>query len=321
MANTAHSNAVPTSSPDWKAHLEARYSTTISQINQLDENVFRLDRLDGPSWVARVFDSSRPVEIVEGDAEILRFLEQQSFPAERCADPAPVSTTPSGHHVLITTFVEGRRPRKGEQLFPKLGDLLGRLHSLETGGSRVLTRRGGAWHHLCTGRIREEKEAALTMLKESRHNVPDDQLELYAKIQDKLQKMDDFEDLPDAFVHPDFVPSNVITTNDGELVAVDWAGSGTGPRAASLGFLLWAGGHRSMAQVEAVAKGYSKHVSLTETEMERLAAAIWFRHLVLRCWEFCTGRRKLEDVWESLGNMEELAGRIALVACTVFRQG
>jgi hypothetical protein len=47
-------------------------------------------------------------------------------------------------------FVEGRRPRKGEQLFPRLGDLLGRLHSMQIGNAEVLARSGGARHHICS---------------------------------------------------------------------------------------------------------------------------------------------------------------------------
>lgn len=311
--------ATSTNSFSLKAHLETQYNITISQVTQLDQTVFRVDCQKLPSWVARVFDSSCHIEIVEGDAEILRFLEQQSFPAERCANAEPVSTTPSGHHVLVTGFIEGRRPRKGEKLFPRLGDLLGRLHSFETGGLETLLRRGGAWHHICNeGSPKEEMQAALEMLKEARKNVPADQLELVEKLKTKLKEMDDFEDLPHAFIHPDFVPSNSITSNNGELVIVDWVGAGTGPRVASLGLLFWAAGHISMAQVEAVAVAYSKRVSLTEREVVRLSSAVWFRPLVLRCWEFCTGRTKLEDVVEDIAKMEDLADRITSVACKVF---
>jgi hypothetical protein len=73
-----------------------------------------------------------------------------------------------------------------------------------------------------------------------------------------------------------------------------------------------------MAQIEAVAKAYCKHVSLTEEEVVRLAGAVWFRPLVLRCWEICTGRTKLEEVLECLPQMEELADRVASVARKSF---
>lgn len=321
MASAINSTTDKISSPDLKTHLEVRYNIKISRITQLDHNVFKVDRHDGPSWVARVFDPSLPTKIVEGDAETLRFLEQHNFPAERCANVEPLSTITDGRHVLVTDFVEGRRPRKGEQLFPKLGELLGRLHSLETDNTGAVARRGGAWHHLCPeGGPKEEVQAALAMLKVAEQSVQADQLEMYEKLKSKLEEMDDFEDLPRTFIHPDLVPPNVITANSGDLVVIDWAGSGTGPRIASLGFLLSAAGHRSMAQVKAVAEGYSKHVSLRDEELARLAGAVE-RPFVLRCWEFCTGRTKLEDVVGGISQMEELADRIAAVTCKVFRDG
>jgi Ser/Thr protein kinase RdoA (MazF antagonist) len=321
MITTVNSTAALPTAPDLKAHLETRYNIRISEISQLDLNVFKIERHGDISWIARVFDARCSIETVEGDAEILRFLKRQNFPAEQCAHSDPVSTTHSGHHVLITDFIEGRRPKKGEQLFPRLGDLLSRLHSTETSGAGVISRKGGAWHHLCSaGRPKEEIEAALVMLREAKKAVSVEQLALYERLETTLEKMDDFEDLPHAFVHPDFVPSNIITTNSGDFVAVDWSGAGTGPRIASLGYLLWAAGHRSMAQVEAVAKGYNKNVSLTQEELERLTPAIWFRPLVLRCWEVCTGRSTLEDVAGGIDKMEELAHLIASVACKIFRK-
>ena len=322
MANAVDPTTAPADFPSLRAHLETQYSIKVSQISQLDLIVFRVDRHDGPSWIARVFDPSCPTEVVEGDAEILRILEQLAYPAERCANSSPISVTPSGQHVLVTEFAEGRRPRKGEQLFPRLGDLLGRLNSMPTGNAGVLARSGGAWHHICNdGGPKEEIQAALALLKETKKKVPGVQLELYEKLKGKLEEMDDFGNLPRAFVHPDLVPSNVITMSNGDLVVIDWAGAGTGPRISSLGFLLWTAGHRSMAQVEAVGKAYSKHISLTEEEVSLLADAVLFRPLVLRCWEFCTGRTNLEAVMDGLPQMEALASRVTSVARKTFLEG
>lgn len=90
-------------------HLEDRYGIEVARITQI-ESVHRVDRRDGPSWIARVFPASRPLEKIEGDAEILRFLEEQRFPAERCADRAPVSTF-EDHGVLVSGFVSGQNGR------------------------------------------------------------------------------------------------------------------------------------------------------------------------------------------------------------------
>jgi len=45
------------------------------------------------------------------------------------------------------------------------------------------------------------------------------------RLREEVQATDDCEDLPHAFVHPDFVPANAIPTADERLVVVDWARS------------------------------------------------------------------------------------------------
>jgi hypothetical protein len=70
------------------AHLEERSGIRIRATSELDVGVLRVDRLDGPSWVARVFPPARPREAVEGDARILQALERQGFPTERRRCPS-----------------------------------------------------------------------------------------------------------------------------------------------------------------------------------------------------------------------------------------
>jgi Ser/Thr protein kinase RdoA (MazF antagonist) len=324
MADIAVSSA--TNPPELRellsSHLSTHYNTEISQISDLDQNVFRIDRTNDASWVARVFSPSHLLPVLSEHAEILRYLEQQNFPSERLAHPEPISTSFTRHHVLITSFVEGRRPRKGEHLFPRLGYLLGQLHTISIPPESALSRKGGAWHHIChIGGPREEVQAALSLLADSKSCVLESQTHLYEKLKARLEQVDDLSELPERFTHPDVVPSNVIISlSDSSLVLVDWMGSGTGPRVASLGFLLWAAGHRSMAAVEAVIAGYRKHVILEEGELERLESAILFRPLVLRCWEFCMSRKSLEEVVEGLESMQKLADTIAGVARQVFEK-
>jgi len=74
------------------AHLERVWGIQVDKATELDLGVSRVDRRDGPSWVARLFPRVRPIECVRGYAEILHFLESQDLPAERCANPSPVST-------------------------------------------------------------------------------------------------------------------------------------------------------------------------------------------------------------------------------------
>jgi Ser/Thr protein kinase RdoA (MazF antagonist) len=294
-------------------HLSIRYNTTVSQIRELDQNVYRVDRIKDSSWVVRAFSPIYPLSVLSEHVEILRFLEQQNFPAERLVDPEPISTTSTGCHILVTYFVEGRRPRKGEHLFPRLGHLLGKLHKLSIPDSSAMARKGGAWHHIShSGGPNEELEAALNLLSNTKSRISDSKLHLYEELRSSLLKVGDLSDLPQRFTHPDIVPSNaIISSIDGSLAIVDWMGSGTGPRVASLGYLLWAAGSRSMAAVNGVIAGYTKLVYLEKAEVEKLESAIFFRPLVLRCWEFCTERRSLEDAVEGLEPMQKLVLEIA----------
>ena len=93
------------------AHLEGTYGVGLSGICALDSGVFRVDRRDGPSWVARVFPAGRALEGVEGDAAILRALERAGFPAERCAHPNPTSIFEE-QGVLVSEFIEPAPPSR-----------------------------------------------------------------------------------------------------------------------------------------------------------------------------------------------------------------
>ena len=80
----------------------------MARLTELDLGVYRVGRRDGPDWVARVFAADRPLAAAEGDAALLRRLEQQEFPAERCAAQEPVSVH-EGQGVLVTRYVPGTR--------------------------------------------------------------------------------------------------------------------------------------------------------------------------------------------------------------------
>jgi len=298
------------------AHLEERYGICVAGITALDAGVFRVERSDGPSWVARVFPAARPLDGVEGDAAILRVLEREGFPAERCAHADPVSAF-AEEGVLVTEFVEPAAPLARGHPAAILGALLGRLHANPGTGLRA----GGAWHHLSfVGGPREEIAAAAGLLEDARPRVGARELGLYDRLRDEVRVTDDGSDLPHAFVHPDFVPANAIPTPEQRLVVVDWTGAGRGPRLWSLGFLLWASGARSLRLVDVVVSRYRRHVSLEQTELARLAGAIRGRPVMLECWAFCAGRRKLAEAVARVSHATELADGIAARAREGFER-
>ncbi|MGH9045523.1 MAG: hypothetical protein ACRDVP_11990 [Acidimicrobiales bacterium] len=110
------------------SHLRDHYgidAVAASKLSVHKTYVFRIDRTDGDPWVARAFPPARPRAGIEGDAAIVRFLEQHDYPAERRAVDEPVSGL-DGSSVLVTRFVEGRQLPDGAQKFAMMGDLLGR---------------------------------------------------------------------------------------------------------------------------------------------------------------------------------------------------
>src|SRR6202167_3941120 len=126
------------------AHLRDRYGIDPVAATKLSVHktyVFRIDRKDGDPWVARAFPPARPRAGVEGDAAILRFLEQHDYPAERLAVDDAVSDF-DGSAVLVTRFVEGAQLPDGTAKFAMMGELLGRLHALPSDDS--VSRPGGS---------------------------------------------------------------------------------------------------------------------------------------------------------------------------------
>jgi methyltransferase (TIGR00027 family) len=297
------------------AELEARYRIRVTRLAELDLGVYRVGRRDGPDWVARVFAADRPVAAAEGDAALLRRLEQQEFPAERCAAQEPVFVH-EGQGVLVTRYVAGTRADGSRRTFGQLGDLLGRLDLLPGDDARD----GGGWHHLVhQGSPAAEIAAARSGLEASASGLPADQRPLVAKLLAELDRADSCADLPQALIHPDFVPANAIRTPDGSLVLVDWTGAGRGPRLYPLAFLLWAAGCAGPSRLDAVVAGYREHLTPGGDEIGRLAGAIWARPLILACWMVLAGRKGLAETVAELASDRELAERFAAHAAQAFR--
>jgi Ser/Thr protein kinase RdoA (MazF antagonist) len=297
-----------------ETHLEERYGVGVAGLVPLDVGVFRVDRHDGSRWVARVFPARRSLAGVQEDAAILQRLEQGGFPAERCAHPEPVSEF-AGQGVLVTGFLEDHGPLRPGRAAALLGALLGGLHA----HAATNARPGGAWHHLSlTGEPREELAALAELLEDHLPEVRVRELSLFDRLRDEIDRIDDCHDLPHAFVHPDFVPANAISTADEKLAIVDWTGAGRGPRLWSIGFLLWAAGARDLRLVDLVVSRYRRSIELEPEELERLEGAIRGRPVVLETWSVCAGRRELADAIEGIERADELARSIAICARRAF---
>lgn len=295
-------------------HLEASYGVEVDGVVPLDHGVVRVDRRDGSRWVARVFPAGRPLASVREDAAILQALERAGFPAERCAHPEPVFEF-LGQSVLVTVFLEDHGPLRPGRPAAILGALLGRLHTHPA----TQVRPGGAWHHLSfMGGPREEIASAGELLEDRLPSVGVRELGLFDRLRDEVERADDCHDLPHAFVHPDFVPANAISTAEGSLAIVDWTGAGRGPRLWSIGFLLWAAGARHLRLVELVVSRYRRSIELEPAELDRLEGAIRGRPIMLEIWSVCAGRRELAAAVEGIERANELAKSIAAAARNAF---
>jgi Ser/Thr protein kinase RdoA (MazF antagonist) len=262
------------------AHLEDRYGIIVDKATKLAPGVYRVDRRDGPAWVARAHLTARPAERARDDAEVLRLLERRGIPAERCAHPEPVSEL-GGRAILVTEFVPGRPWPATPGAARELGRLLGEIHSLvtEDGPSQ---RPAGSLHHLPAyeGGPGQDLAAASAMLADLDGRVPAEHLEVYESLQLLMARGDDCRGLPESFLHPDPVGVNTIATEAGPLL-VDWTGAGRGPRLASLAVLLHSAGP---SHAPAVIRGYAGHQKLTAEELDRLEGVLWIRPLWLAAW-------------------------------------
>jgi Ser/Thr protein kinase RdoA (MazF antagonist) len=279
--------------PGWlPAHLEDRYGIRVTGLALPQAHnpfVLRVDREGGPSWVARVFGPARPVERVRGDAEILRMLEDRDHPAERCAVDDPVSTH-DDRAIVVTEFVTGRAPTVSPRALCELGSLLGRLHALDDLTGAAL-RGAGSWHGdpAHEGLPSEDINGALAMLDEVSDRVAGPHRRRFDDLRDEVANADPCDDLPRALIHPDPGPVNAITA-EGGAVFVDWTGAGSGPRAVSLGLLMFAALRQPRGwdppTVDAIVGGYREHCTLERDELDRLGAAMRIRALYWPCYYY-----------------------------------
>jgi Ser/Thr protein kinase RdoA (MazF antagonist) len=292
------------------AHLRRHYgidAVAATKISQHNDHVFRIDRRDGDSWIARVFPPARPKAGVEGDAAILQFLERQDYPAERRALDDAVSVF-DGSSVLVTRYVAGRllpSPAvglEGNEKFAIMGDLLGRLHALPFDES--VSRPGGASGEDPSreGSPRQDLLAALAFLDAVDINVAPDTRARFDQLREQVRSADDGQGLPEALLHGNLLhaPDHVIVSEHGP-VAIQWKAAGRGPRLADFAYLMW-GTWLNAEWIDAAVGAYRQHVELSDDELDRLEAVMYLRPLYLVCfdWRRClaSGRQpSSSDGW------------------------
>ena len=276
------------------AHLRDRYGIDAVAATQLSVHktyVFRIDRNGGEPWVARAFPPARPRAGVDGDAAILRFLEQQDYPSERLAVDDAVSDF-DGSSVLVTRFIEGVPLPDGAEKFAIMGDLLGRLHALPFDES--VSRPGGASGEDPSreGTPRQDLLAALAFLDAVDTKVAAADRERFEQLRDQVRSADDGHGLPEGLLHGNMLhaPDHAVVSGQGP-VAINWKASGRGPRLADFAYLIWGTGAWSPRRpnkewIGAAVNAYRRHVEPTDEELDRLEAVMYIRTLYLVCFGY-----------------------------------
>jgi Ser/Thr protein kinase RdoA (MazF antagonist) len=297
------------------AHLEGTYGIRVDGVERFDAGVMGIERADGPDWVARVFPAGRSKEAVAGDADVLRFLEKQGFPAERCAHPDPVSVL-ADQCVLVTEHLSGPKADPTAETLKQLGDLLGRLQTLPS--SDQVARAAGSLHHWSVdgGGPGADLAAASSWLEAIEPDVSAEHRPHFGMLREQIAAADDFEALPRALVHPDFQQGNAIVATGRGLVIVDWTGAGQGPRVVSLAVLLWHAVVRNRNRLgldgaDAVVSGYRPHVRIVEEELSSLSDALRRGALIYDCFQLCIGRITAPEIMEGMAATSRIADAIA----------
>lgn len=262
------------------AHLEQRYGVTVAKLTKLDVGVFRVDHGDkSRPLVARLFSRARPYALAEGDLAVLRYLADVGFRAERPFGDGPL-TRHQGQAVLVTEFIrQAPKPKRPPYPIVRLGAMVGRLHGLALPAGA--DRPAGALHHFAEGTMADELRTVAGWLDGIEDRVPAAAGDALDALRAAVAVADGGDGLPEAFVHPDPVPKNVIFTADGPVL-VDWTSAGRGPRLASMTLVL-----RSGWAAVPFLKGYSKVISLTDDERDRLAGLLYSRQLIELAFGVC----------------------------------
>ncbi|UIJ33956.1 phosphotransferase enzyme family protein [Allobranchiibius sp. GilTou73] len=261
------------------AYLERAHGIAVEKMTKLDVGVFKIDQDDGAVLVVRMFSAARPFAAAQGDLAVLRHLAELDFPAERPLQGTPL-TQHEGQAVLVTEFVKSA-PKAEQPPHPivRLGAGIGRLHGLPV--PHDADRPAGALHHFAEGTMSDELRAAASWLDALAKHTPGVAFDAVTDLRAALDDSDGGDGLPEAFVHPDPVPKNAIFTAEGPVL-IDWTSAGRGPRLASMTLVL-----RSKWAARPLLKGYTKSVTLTADERERLAGLLFSRALIDRVFRVC----------------------------------
>jgi Ser/Thr protein kinase RdoA (MazF antagonist) len=287
--------------------LEGVYQAGALQLTRLahgTKDVFRVRRTSAPDWMLRIYPVTDPAPVhdrVSALAQLLVFLEQQHYPAERLVRTVTgaLTTRSAARHILVTTYlgspqqawqpastggsdpnhIQAATAKHDPQLLFSIGALLGRLHALDTTGSDAkLIRAPGL-------QAAAELAWASSQLAQLQARVPGHLQEELACLNTRIQQIRSFDACAQTIIHGDGHLGNVVITPTNDYAFIDWEAAGRGAAVTDLGQLLNASVEPSdttlhMTGIQAIIDGYWAHRMVSPIERDLLADALRFRILV-----------------------------------------
>ena len=280
---------MPNDSTFFALLVEAQYAVQAIHLHSLSQyafdwrGIYRVEQSQNVNWLLRACRQEGAEIWLLKPAATLLFLEQQSYPAPRLIRTLSdeLVGTAHGWWTLMVTFIEGIPVDYSLESLRLLASTVGRLHTLrlELAASTTPSIQA-SWKH-----PQQAVPACLQQLAQVREHVPPELQTFYDQVWATLERFQRATDLPETIIHGDCWPGNAVQTADGEIVLIDWDGSGFGPPILDLGNLLLTCHFNQphyphispdASLISAIVEGYCQQRHLTSSELEILVDAVRF---------------------------------------------
>lgn len=166
--------------------------------------------------ILKMTDPGREESVVQSDVQILQYLAQYDFPSARVvsARDGQLYLPYGDQYLYLYTYIDGCYPRVTASLYPRLGALLARLHSIPFENF---------------GRISPYQPVDLLVQMKDRLLQIQDRSGQELMVNDLLERIErfpSFEGLPKGLIHTDPYFVNMLEDPRGRLCLIDWDDAG-----------------------------------------------------------------------------------------------
>ncbi len=246
-----------------------------------DRGIYRVGFSDGCSYVLRAFRYNVK-EILQRQATLYTYLEQQAYPAPRILHTINGSAIALYQNwmTLMVSYVEGSLADFSLEHLTLLGAQLGMLHARS---EHILDHTASS--AFPTSRLHPQELQKRELTSHEVAQLPGVLRTLYEASVATLDTLQQATQLPITLLHGDCWPHNAVVAEDGQLTLIDWDCAGLGPAILDVGYLLLTC-HLGQPQlpkmyadptrIEAVIQGYNQQRRLMANELVVLREAVHF---------------------------------------------